>query len=34
MDRSAVLGDLPECLNGFVVSKVNSDLERAKGPNP
>jgi hypothetical protein len=34
MDRSPILGILPKCLNGFIISQVNSGSEHVRGPNP
>jgi hypothetical protein len=34
MGRSPVHGTLPECLNKFIVSEVNSELEQTRGRNP
>jgi len=34
MGRSPVEGVLPKFLNGYIVSKVNSHLKEARGPNP
>jgi hypothetical protein len=34
VSRSPVEGVLPICLNGFMVSEVNSESEQAGGPNP
>jgi hypothetical protein len=34
MGRSSVQGVLPKCLNGFITSEVNCELEQARGPKP
>jgi hypothetical protein len=31
---SPIQGDLPKCLNVFIVPEVNSDSEQARGSNP